>query len=63
MLETKEKYPWWLNLLNDLRNYKQLNKARLEILKSNYPEAALWLNEQSSELLKLSFGALFARKR
>ncbi len=52
----KEKKPWWLNLLNDLREYKQLNKARLEILKSNYPEAALWLSEYGQKLLELSFG-------
>ncbi len=62
LLETKEKYPWWLSLLNDLRKLKQLNKARLEILKSDYPEAALWLNEYSSELLKLSFGIYLPEK-
>ncbi len=52
----KEKRPWWLNLITDLRDHKQLNKARLEILKSNYPEAALWLDEHGPKLLELSFG-------
>lgn len=54
--KAKVTIPWWLALLNDLREYQRLNTARLEILKSNYLDATLWLEKQSSTLLKLNFG-------
>lgn len=48
--------PEWLALLGEMRNYGKLNAARLELLKSSYPEEAAWLHEHSSSLMRLNYG-------
>lgn len=48
--------PDWLELLKQLRNYKTLNPARLDNLKTNFPNYAVWLNEHNEALGKLRFG-------
>ncbi|MCA9836883.1 MAG: hypothetical protein KC422_08210 [Trueperaceae bacterium] len=53
--DTSDK-PWWLNLLDGLRDYKKLNPARLEVLKAEYPEAAGWLSDHAEKLMSLNFG-------
>ena len=39
-----------------LREYSRLNVARLELLKSDYPEAAPWLNRHADHLMALNYG-------
>ncbi|MGL4611393.1 MAG: ATP-dependent nuclease subunit B [Trueperaceae bacterium] len=48
--------PWWRDMLRDMREYKKLNTARLETLKTTYPQAALWLVDNTEKLLGLEFG-------
>ena len=55
-IKSEEYFPDWLELLNQIRNYKTLNPARLDNLKSNFPNYAIWLNEHSEALSKLRFG-------
>ncbi len=55
-IPAEEESPWWLKLLNDLRNYRKLNSARLEVLKENYPQAAVWLNLHADKLMQLNYG-------
>jgi len=54
--KSAEQIPDWLELLNQIRNYKTLNPARLDNLKSEFPNYANWLNEHSTALNKLRFG-------
>ena len=55
-IETGDPHPWWRELLARLREYSRLNAARLELLKSDYPEAAPWLNTHAEHLMTLNFG-------
>ena len=48
--------PWWLELLNKMRDYGRLNPARLEVLKTDYLEAASWLSENAEHFMALNFG-------
>jgi hypothetical protein len=54
-LEAEAK-PWWLNLLDQMRDYKKLNPARIEVLKAEYPEAANWLADYADTFMVLNFG-------
>lgn len=51
-----ENPPWWLGLLNKMCDYGRLNPARLELLKSDYPEAVHWLSEHAEHFMSLNFG-------
>ncbi len=55
--------PDWLELLNQMRNYKSLNPARLDNLKSSFPNYASWLNEYSDSLSKLRYGKSIPEKQ
>ncbi len=55
-IETGETPLWWRELLIRLRENSRLNVARLELLKSDYPEAAPWLNTHAGRLMALNFG-------
>jgi ATP-dependent helicase/nuclease subunit B len=43
-------------MLDEMRSYKKLNPARLEVLKTNYPQAAVWLEDNAEKLSTLEFG-------
>jgi ATP-dependent helicase/nuclease subunit B len=55
-VKNTEALPWWRKMLDDMREYKRLNVARLELLKGSYPEAAVWLNNHAEKLEGLQFG-------
>jgi ATP-dependent helicase/nuclease subunit B len=55
-LPTNDVLPWWRNMLDEMRSYKKLNAARLEVLKANYPQAAVWLEAHLEKLSALEFG-------
>jgi ATP-dependent helicase/nuclease subunit B len=55
-LPTNDVLPWWREMLNEMRSYKKLNAARLEVLKANYPQAAVWLVDNEEKLSALEFG-------
>jgi ATP-dependent helicase/nuclease subunit B len=55
-LPTNDALPWWQEMLRDMRDYKRLNRARLEVLKSTYPQAATWLVDNFETLSGLEFG-------
>ena len=48
--------PWWLGLLNDMRDYTRLTTARLGTLQMTYPDAAAWLDVYEKDLSRLLFG-------
>lgn len=48
--------PWWLELLNAMREHSKLNPARLELLKTDYPQAANWLADNAEFFYTLNFG-------
>lgn len=47
---------WWRELIAELRRLERLNGARLETLRSAFPQAAVWLMDLESTLLPLTFG-------
>jgi ATP-dependent helicase/nuclease subunit B len=55
-LPTNDELPWWREMLDEMRSYKKLNAARLEVLKTNYPQAATWLENNIEKLSALEFG-------
>ncbi len=55
-LPTNDALPWWREMLDEMRSYKRLNAARLEVLKTNYPQAAIWLVDNMEKLSGLEFG-------
>ena len=55
-IKNNDPVPWWRKLLDEMREYKRLNVARFEVLKGNYPEAAVWLNDHAGKLEGLQFG-------
>jgi ATP-dependent helicase/nuclease subunit B len=55
-LPLSDELPWWRNMLDEMRSYKRLNLARLEVLKANYPQAATWLTDNFETLSGLEFG-------
>lgn len=48
--------PPWRKFINQLQDWQQLNLARLDILKTEYPEFAGWLHQHQETLLALRFG-------
>ena len=61
-LETETEKPWWLELLSEMRDLKRLNAARLEVLKTTYPDAAPWLNAHAERLNALTYGVTLPEK-
>jgi ATP-dependent helicase/nuclease subunit B len=55
-LPTGDTLPWWQEMLSEMRQYKRLNAARLEVLKTSYPQAAVWLVDNAEKLSTLEFG-------
>jgi ATP-dependent helicase/nuclease subunit B len=55
-LPTGDTLPWWQEMLREMRDYKRLNLARLEVLKGKYPQAAVWLTDNVETLSGLEFG-------
>jgi ATP-dependent helicase/nuclease subunit B len=55
-LPTSDTLPWWREMLDEMRSYKKLNAARFEVLKTNYPQAAVWLTDNAEKLSVLEFG-------
>ena len=55
-LKEEGEAPWWLLLLNEMRDYTRLTTARLGSLKTTYPDAAAWLDTYETELSRLLFG-------
>ncbi len=55
-LPLSDPLPWWREMLDEMRQYKRLNVARLEVLKTNYPQAAVWLADNAEKLSGLEFG-------
>lgn len=47
---------WWRELVGELRRLERLNGARLAALKSDFPQAAAWLDALEPTLLPLTFG-------
>jgi ATP-dependent helicase/nuclease subunit B len=54
-IDNNQELPWWQKLLDEMREYKRLNTARLDVLKINYPDAAVWLNDYAEKLETLQF--------
>ena len=55
-LKEEDEAPWWLALLNEMRDYTRLTTARLGTLRATYPDAAAWLDVYETELSRLLFG-------
>jgi ATP-dependent helicase/nuclease subunit B len=55
-LPTGDALPWWREMLDEMRSYKRLNTARLDVLRNNYPQAAVWLGDNAEKLAGLEFG-------
>jgi ATP-dependent helicase/nuclease subunit B len=55
-LPTNDALPWWQEMLSKMRNYKRLNTARLDVLRTSYPQAAVWLGDNAEKLSGLEFG-------
>lgn len=55
-LQDESEYPDWLQMLNQMRDYKKLDNQKLENLINDFPEYANWLQDNRDELLSLHYG-------
>ncbi|MEZ4607714.1 MAG: hypothetical protein R2865_13190 [Deinococcales bacterium] len=61
-IPNEEEQLWHWQFIDRLRDYGHLSQARLELLKSDFPQAAMWLHEYSQLLQSLQFGVFLPEK-